>query len=256
MSAKVLTKIEIQGCVCMGNVQLNVLRLTDTHVMFNYLDHPPLPSPLHLLFTSQLSSKLVKADGLSWPTCFFSFFTSTPPFLAKTSVFLILIARCDPLHHHPSSFFVLFFFCWSRGSVGPCQTEPFVHVQGSVKQIRADRYGNDSRKKGLECVWGLGVCVCVCLCVRACVRACVHCLIDHQKEGITFGIPEQKICQGFVHFLLSVSPPSFAMLHYSFSFTSNFSPLLIPHRSVFFCSLLAVLLRQHFQTCPVSTFAV
>lgn len=33
-----------------------------------------------------------------------------------------------------------------------------------MKQIRADRYGNDSRKKGLECVWGLGcggVCVCV-----------------------------------------------------------------------------------------------
>lgn len=85
-----------------------------------------------------------------------------------------------------------FFFFWSRGSVGPCQTEPFVHVQGSVKQIRADRYGNDSRKKGLECVWGLG-CGGVCVCIAE--GGGIHCLIDHQKEGIIAGIPEQRICQ-------------------------------------------------------------
>lgn len=59
----------------------------------------------------------------------------------------------------PPLFF--FFFFWSRGSVGPCQTEPFVHVQGSVKQIRADRYGNDSRKRGLN--WAGVGCVCVCV---------------------------------------------------------------------------------------------
>lgn len=47
-------------CVCVCNVELNVLLLTDTHVMFNYLDQ----LPLLLLPTSQLSSKLVKADRL------------------------------------------------------------------------------------------------------------------------------------------------------------------------------------------------
>lgn len=112
MSTDVLTMIEIQDCVCVyvcrADVQLNVLLLTDTHVMFNYLDHLPPP----LLSTSQLSSKLVKADRLSRPICFFSFSTPPPFFFAKTSVFLILIARCDPLHHCPSCpppFFFFFF---------------------------------------------------------------------------------------------------------------------------------------------------
>lgn len=45
MSTDALTMIEMQDCVC---VQLNVLLLTDTHVMFNYLDHLPPSSPLHL----------------------------------------------------------------------------------------------------------------------------------------------------------------------------------------------------------------
>lgn len=45
-----------------------------------------------------------------------------------------------------------------------------------MKQIRADRYGNDSRKKGLECVWGLGQGGVGCVCVEG----VLHCLTDHQ----------------------------------------------------------------------------
>lgn len=88
--------------------------------------------------------------------------------------------------------------------------------------------------------WG-GVCVCVA------GGGGVHCLIDHQKEGIIAGIPEQRICQEFVHYFIfffffgvgGVDRPSFAMLHYSLSCSSNFSSPLIPHCSIFFWLLLA-----------------
>lgn len=49
-----------------------------------------------------------------------------------TTCFFILIARCDPLHNY------------SHPSVGHLGR---VSVQGTVKQIQADRYGNDSRRR-------------------------------------------------------------------------------------------------------------
>lgn len=40
--------------------------------------------------------------------------------------------------------------------LGWAWAKPFVHEQGTVKQIRADRYGNDSRKGGLWSVYRWG----------------------------------------------------------------------------------------------------
>lgn len=87
---------------------------------------------------------------------FFSSF-SKMRFSVDRSGFLILIARCDPLHNHPHS--SLSCGSFGLGQARPGQAKPFVHVQGTVKQIEADRYGNDSRKRGYEVCMGWGVSV-------------------------------------------------------------------------------------------------
>lgn len=84
------------------------------------------------------------------------------------AAFLILIARCDPLIIIPIPLCAV-------GHLGWAWAEPFVYVQETVKQIGADRYGNDSKNGGYGVCAGGG-----------------QCLPDHQKEGNVAGMWEQR----------------------------------------------------------------
>lgn len=122
-----------------------------------------------------------------------------------TTCFFILIARCDPLHNY------------SHPSVGHLGR---VSVQGTVKQIQADRYGNDSRRR---VVFGRGGGI-----VKSLKRVSernhgggggCQCRPNHQKQGNIAAMQEQRSWQEFVFFffvlliLISTHPHSLYPLH-------------------------------------------
>ena len=78
--------------------------------------------------------------------------------------FLILVARCDPLHNHSHPFLSMGYFCQTRA-------KPFVHVQGTVKPFGADRYWCNSREEWLWGVWG-----------RVCVQRSVSSRLPQGRE--------------------------------------------------------------------------